>query len=57
MTQRQKDYNFIKKISSFSLKNFLEIKKISKSSFYKGLLSDDEIHKLKLEIIDYLFNE
>ena len=57
MTQRQKDYNFIKKISSFSLKKFLEIKKISKSSFYKGLLSDDEIHKLKLEIIDYLFNE
>lgn len=57
MTQKEKDMQFIKKVSSFSLDKLLKNKRISKSSFYKGLLSDEIIHNLKLEILDYILNE
>lgn len=54
---REKDIKFIKKISNFSLDKLLKDNKISKSSFYKGILSDVEIKKIKYKIMEYILNE
>ena len=55
-TNRESNLKFIKNISNISLNQILKDLHISKSSFYKGYVSDEEIEYIKNLILSRIFD-